>query len=180
MNEHLYTTAGELIAGEGQLLRGLIGQSLNATWTVWDKTSNEWFSDEFVILQFSQDCLGLNFSKFDELTVNWNFVDIQDRLNYWINCDAFDLEWRRDGNETLSKNIGRRLKDISIVEMYSKSIFVEGPFPTENIENESDQWVLTAIEFIFTDSVIAIFNAIDQNGIQEGAHVEKIYRHIPL
>jgi hypothetical protein len=53
MNEHLYTTAGELIAGEGQLLRGLIGQSLNATWTVWDKTSNEWFSDEFVILQFS-------------------------------------------------------------------------------------------------------------------------------
>ena len=78
MNKYFYRTAEELIAGEGQRLRGLIGQTLFDTWLVWDKAANEWFSDEFVILQFSEDCLGLNFSKFDELAVNWSLIDIQD------------------------------------------------------------------------------------------------------
>ena len=180
MNKYFYRTAEELIAGEGQRLRGLIGQTLFDTWLVWDKAANEWFSDEFVILQFSEDCLGLNFSKFDELAVNWSLIDIQDRLHYWKDYDAFDLEWQRNGNEILSRNIGQRLNGISIVEMYSKSIFVKEPFCPENLGQESEQWGLIAIEFIFSGSVTAIFNALDENGIQDGTHVESIYRHIPL
>ncbi len=147
---------------------------------MWDNSTDSWFADEPVVLEFSQDRLELTFAKFDELSVGWNSIDLHAKPNWWGCYDELDLEWRQNGNDILSKTIGLDLQEIYLIEMNSVSTIAEDRRHPENVEKVNEEWLLHALEFKFSNSVIAIYNALDENGIQSGAHTDPDYRRVHI
>ena len=177
MKKLFYTSAADFLLQERDRLLSLLGQSLVATWIVWDQERDEWFADEPVVLQFSQDRIAIVFARLDELSVTWNTIDLQATPNWWGCYEYLDLQWRESGNEILAANVGATLSGISVVEMFSLTTVVEDPLHPERVGAVSTSWLLHALEFHFGQAVTAIFNALDENGVQAVSHAGSDYRH---
>ncbi len=178
-SHHFYTSVQELLNEERYRLRKLIGQVLVSSWIVWDTERGEWFADEPVVLQFSATQLEITFARLDELSVTWNTIDIKATPNWWGCYENLALQWRENGNEILAMNVGATVRDLSIVEMYSRSTIAVDPLHPERVGEVSESWLLHALEFDFGGAVTAIFNALDENGVQATSLSGSGYRHVP-
>ena len=171
-----YTSADDLLSAESDRLNAIIGLPLVATWIAWDLSAESWFADEPVILQFGNVQIELTHYQLDHLAVTWNTIDTAVPPN-WLGCwEGWSLQWRRDTHPVLVLNVGRLLRGVSVVEMYSETTVVSDPQHPQNIGLKENAWLLHAIEFEFDNAVTAIFNALDENGIQAESHSNAGFR----
>lgn len=126
----------------------LIGRKLRSSWLMWDVAQRGWFADGPVILDFGLSHVEITHRKFDECAITWDHIDMARPIDWYEHFD-----WRADPNAALRKARGRQLRAVNIIE-----------------HTTSADWrprVLHAVEFLFDGARLAIYNAMDENGITD-------------
>jgi len=146
--------------------RHLIGQPLHDAWLMWDLDADQWFADGPVILGFTDANVEVTHRKFDECAITLDQVDMLLPLHW----SEIRLDWQAGGHPALTAVRGRRLRAVNVIERLMTAHWR----PT----------VLHAVEFIFQGPArLAIFNALDENGLTAAAEVELPvgrWRRVPI
>ena len=127
----------------------LIGRPLVAGWLMWDLSERGWFADGPVILGFGGANVEITHRKFDECAITWGRVDMTEPID-WM---GIQLDWRADPHAALRNARGKRLREVNIVERTTIA-----------------EWrprVLHAVELLFDGARLAVFNAMDENGLTD-------------
>jgi hypothetical protein len=132
----------------------IIGQRLIGSWLMWDLDEHAWFADGPVILGFADQNVEITHRKFDECAITWNQVDMSMPLDW----PGLQLDWRADGHPALTAMHGRTLRAVNVIER----IMTAHWRPT----------VLHAVELLFHGGRLAIYNALDENGITDDPEVD--------
>jgi hypothetical protein len=125
----------------------IIGQPLIGSWLMWDLAGNTWFADGPVIFGFPDQNVEITHRKFDECAITWNQVDMSMPLDW----RGLELDWRPDGDPALAAVHGRRLRSVHVVERVMAAHWRPS--------------VLHAVELLFDGGRLAIYNALDENGV---------------
>lgn len=150
----------------GSSLRSIIGLPLNRGWVAWDNSHDEWFSDEVVILQFGDCNLEACFYKLSDFAITWNTVDVSLQPN-WMGCwEGLNLEWRQNAHPAFANVLGKELRDVVLVSYNYKTTVVQDPKHPEQVGQKQTWRLLNAIEFHFHDASLTLFNALDENGLE--------------
>jgi hypothetical protein len=131
----------------------LIGRRLQSGWLMWDIAERGWFADGPVILNFGSTQVEITHRKFDECAITWDQIDTGLPIDWYEHFD-----WRPDPDATLRHARGRRLQAVSIIEMVTTA-----------------DWrprILHAVEFLFEGARLAIYNAMDENGLTDVPEVD--------
>jgi len=167
------TTVHALVGHHGKRLRALIGTRLETSWVAWEVADDdEWFQDEAVVLGFAEAQLEIACSHFDRLALTWGEIDTAKppaHTGTWKG--SFDLEWRPDSLKELSTLRGATLEGICVLE-YGPDAAVSGLTGKE--------WLLSGLEFTFSNGTVQVFNALDQIGVATAAHSSYAIRHTEL
>ena len=126
----------------------LIGRRLKSGWLMWDMAERGWFADGPVILDFGVTRVEITHRKFDECAITWDQIDLNEPIDWYEHFD-----WRPDPHAALRRARGKILKAVNVIELVTVA-----------------QWrprILHAIEFLFEDARLAIYNAMDENGITD-------------
>jgi len=159
-------TASAVIDTYGSDLRGIVGATLTDAWVAWDLEHDEWFNDEPVVFEFNGRQLEACFNQLSQFAITWDSIDLNQPPN-WMDCfDGMPLEWRRNGHETLTAAIGAKLENIVIVEHIFRTTVLENERDPETIGESSECWMLYAMEFQFNTCSVVLYNALDENGLQ--------------
>ncbi len=142
---HWLSGRAAIMASQGQRLRTLIGRPLTRSWLVWDLQEDERLAECPVLLAFDGDQVEVNHHRFDDLSITWNSVD-PGRLVRWT---GFDLQWRSDAHPTLSALEGQALLDVELLEWAGQDL-ARGAVD---------------ISFVFAETRLTVFNALDENGL---------------
>ncbi|MEU4094224.1 hypothetical protein [Streptomyces sp. NPDC026673] len=134
--------------GHGDRLRALAGRTLTGVWLVWDAGEDEWFCDCPVLFDFDGEQVEVNHNKLDELSLTWNSVDPRRPLDWF----DFDLRWRAEPLPGLRALLGRRLTRVDLDEWQVQDV------PSRTVD----------ITFVFDDTRVRVFNALDENGLDIG------------
>ncbi len=129
----------------------IIGRELLAGWLMWDVSERGWFADGPVILGFGDTNVEITHRKFDECAITWDQVDMSAAIDWY--GTGISLDWRADPHAALRNARGRVLREVNIIERITPA-----------------EWrprVLHAVEFLFAGSRLAIYNAMDENGIDD-------------
>jgi hypothetical protein len=132
----------------------IVGRTLEGAWLMWDLERRRWFADGPVILGFGDVNVEVTHRKFDECGITWGQVDMSMPLEW----PGLSLDWRPDAHPALLAARGRRLREVNVIERILPS-----------------HWrprVLHAVEFLFEGSRLAIYNALDENGITDKTDVD--------
>jgi hypothetical protein len=175
-----------LAAAHRARFRRLVGQTLHDAWLMWDLDADRWFADGPVILGFDDTNVEITHRKFDDCAITWNQVDMLMPLHW----PGIRLDWRADAHPALRTVRGRRLREVNVIERLMAAHWR----PT----------VLHAVELLFEGGPatggrggsrgrpagsaggvarLAIFNALDENGLTDAAEVELPvgrWRRIPV
>jgi hypothetical protein len=131
----------------------LIGRKLRCSWLMWDMAERGWFADGPVILDFGKTRVEITHRKFDECAITWNQVDIGLPVDWYTH-----LDWRPDPHAALRNARGRPLRAVNIIELVTTA-----------------EWrprILHAVEFLFEGARLAIYNAMDENGLTDVPEVD--------
>ena len=129
----------------------LIGRKLKSGWLMWDMAERGWFADGPVILGFGGTNVEITHRKFDECAITWNQVDMSAPIDWY--ATGIQLDWRADPHAALRNARGRTLREVNIVE--------------RTTVKEWRPRVLHAVEFLFEGARLAVFNAMDENGLTD-------------
>lgn len=151
-----------IAAAHGRRLAALTGHLLRHVWLVWDLDADEWFADGPVLLDFGADQVEVNHQKFDDLSITWNSAD-PSRPVIWPTSDSFHLAWRPEPLPLLAPLSGQKLHRVELLEWLGN-----------DMANGS-----IALGYTFQDGQLTIFNALDENGIED-TPPEPNYRRHPL
>ncbi|HYN96646.1 MAG TPA: hypothetical protein VES42_22615 [Pilimelia sp.] len=154
-----------LAAAHRSRFRGLVGSPLTDAWLMWDVAGDAWFAHGPVILGFDEAIVEVAHRKFDECAITWGQVDMS-RPPDW---PGVTLDWRARGHRAVRRVRGRRLRAVNIIE---RDMAVDWRPP-----------VLHAVEFLFDGARLAIYNALDENGLSGADEVELppgFWRRIPV
>ncbi len=111
-----------------------------------------------------------------QFALTWDSVDIDAQPN-WMACfDEMSLEWRPNGHPSLSLAIGKTLCDIAIVNSLFRTTITDKRTQPERIGEQSVSWLLHALEFKFDDCFLVLYNALDENGLQNDPLVGSEFR----
>jgi len=159
-----------LAAAHRARFRQLVGQPLHDAWLMWDLDADRWFADGPVILGFADANVEITHRKFDECAITWDQVDMLLPLHWSATPTAplasldrsgpqLRLDWRAGGHPALARVRGRRLREVNVVERLMPAHWR----PT----------VLHAVELVFDppDVRLAVFNALDENGLTDDAEI---------
>ena len=131
----------------------LIGRKLRSSWLMWDIAERGWFADGPVILDFGVTRVEITHRKFDECAITWDTIDRTVPIDWYEHFD-----WRPDPHAALRHARGRRLREVNIVERVTPA-----------------QWrprVLHAVEFLLDGARLAVYNAMDENGLTDVPEVD--------
>ncbi|MBV1852110.1 hypothetical protein [Catellatospora tritici] len=143
----------------------IIGQPLVGSWLMWDLDSECWFTGGPVVLGFPDANIEITHRKFDECAISWDTIDMQASLDW----PGLRLDWWSDTHPAILSARGRPLTRVNIIERISP--------------NSWRPQVLHAIEFFFGDQRLALFNAMDENGLSGEPEVSLpvgFWRRIPI
>ncbi|GAA2579310.1 hypothetical protein GCM10010435_65390 [Winogradskya consettensis] len=129
----------------------LIGKKMVSGWLMWDLAARGWFADGPVILGFGETNVEITHRKFDECSISWDQVDMSAPVDWY--GTGIELDWRADPHPALRKVRGKALREVNIIERTTNA-----------------QWrprILHAVEFLFDRGRLAIYNAMDENGIAD-------------
>lgn len=132
----------------------LIGQPLVGSWLMWDLKAGAWFADGPVILGFPENNVELTHRKFDECAITWDQVD----MSMPVEWPGLALDWRPDLHPSIRRAQGRPLRAVNVIERVT-------PVPWRPA-------VLHAVELLFEGARLAVFNALDENGITGADEVD--------
>lgn len=132
----------------------VIGQPLIGSWLMWDLSEHLWFADGPVILGFPDHNVEITHRKFDECAITWNQVDMSMPLDW----PGLTLDWRAQAHPALDAMEGRRLRAVNVIERIMTAHWRPS--------------VLYAIELLFDGARLAIYNALDENGISDEPEVD--------
>ena len=131
----------------------IIGRELRASWLMWDVAERGWFADGPVILDFGRTRVEVSHRKFDECAITWDQIDMSVPIDWYEHFD-----WRPDPHAALRHARGRRLRSVNIIELVTAA-----------------QWrprILHAVEFLFDGARLAVYNAMDENGLTDVPEVD--------
>jgi len=151
---HWQHSARALAAAHRARFARVVGRPLDGAWLVWDVTAGSWFSHGPVVLGFGELTVEVAHRKFDECAITWGQVDLAAPLDW----PGLTLEWRSDAHPALRAVRGRRLREVNIIERIMAA-----------------HWrprVLHAVEFRFDGARLAVFNAMDENGLSDAPDVD--------
>ncbi|GAA4939486.1 hypothetical protein [Actinoplanes utahensis] len=126
----------------------LIGRRLRSSHLMWDVAQRGWFADGPVILDFGLSRVEITHRKFDECAITFDQIDMTVPVDWYEHFD-----WRSDPHAALRKARGRPLRAVNIIE-----------------RTTSADWrprVLHAVEFLFDGARLAVYNAMDENGLTD-------------
>jgi hypothetical protein len=155
-----YHSGRPLAAAHRARFAHLIGCELVGAWLMWDVDERSWFAGGPVILGFGgpNGFGGTNVEvthrKFDECAITWNQVDMSMPLDW----PGVTLDWRAGGHPALRTVQGRRLREVNVIERIMTS-----------------HWrprVLHAVEFRFDGARLAVYNALDENGLTDADEID--------
>ena len=145
--------AEALAATHRHMFVRLIGRKLRSSWLMWDIAERGWFADGPVILNFGPTCVEITHRKFDECAITWDQID-RSVPNDWYE----HFEWRPDPHAALRNARGKLLRAVNIIELVTTA-----------------EWrprILHAVEFLFAGARLAIYNAMDENGLTDVPEVD--------
>ncbi|GAB1688245.1 hypothetical protein [Krasilnikovia sp. M28-CT-15] len=154
--------AAALAAVHRQRFARLIGRELLAGWLMWDISARGWFADGPVILGFAgPHGLGganveITHRKFDECAITWDQVDMTAPID-WFGT-GIQLDWRADPHAALRRARGQVLREVNIIERITVAEWLPR--------------VLHAVEFRFDRARLAVYNAMDENGLTDVPDVD--------
>jgi hypothetical protein len=131
----------------------VLGRPLDDAWLMWDPETGTWFAGGPVILGFGDLNVEITHRKFDECAITWGQVDMTAPLDW----PGMRLDWRSGTHPELAGLRGRRLREVNVIERIMPS-----------------HWrprVLHAVELVLDGARLAIYNALDENGISTGDEV---------
>jgi hypothetical protein len=131
----------------------LIGRTLVGAWIMWDIDRWSWFTDGPVILGFGDSNVEITHRKFDECAITWDQIDMAQPIDWYEHFD-----WRPDPHAALRNARGRALRAVNIIELVTAA-----------------EWrprILHAVEFLFDGARLAIYNAMDENGLTDVPEVD--------
>jgi hypothetical protein len=137
----------------------LEGRRLTRTLLVWDLDEDAWFADGLVLLDFEGEQVEIVHTKFDDISITWNTVDPAQPLD-WAG-QGFRLVWREGVPGELAALKGQRLQAVELLEWAGKDM-AQG---------------MVAVGFIFPNGRVAIYNALDENGMKFGFPDHRYTRH---
>ena len=143
--------AEALAATHRHMFVRLIGRRLRSSWLMWDMAQRGWFADGPVILDFGLSRVEITHRKFDECAITWDQVDMSAPIEWY--ATGIQLDWRADPHAALRNARGRRLREVNIIE--------------RTTVKEWRPRVLHAVEFLFEGARLAVFNAMDENGLTD-------------
>ncbi|HCT77825.1 MAG TPA: hypothetical protein DGG94_06525 [Micromonosporaceae bacterium] len=157
--------ASALAAAHRHRFARIIGQPLVGSWLVWDLDEQTWFTGGPVVFGFPDANVEVTHRKFDECAISWDTIDMQATLDW----PGLRLDWWADPHPAIQAALGRPLTRVSVVERISP--------------NAWRPHVLHALEFHFGDVRVALFNAMDENGLNGDAEVSLpvgFWRRVPI
>jgi len=174
-------TAEDLLKTHGSRLRSLIGRTIDATWVAWDVERDEWFPDEAVILDVGETSLEIVCWKLSDIVLSWNAID-KSQPPAWVSDWSIDfrLDWRRDAHPALQGALGRRIAAINLVEYLHRTTVIDDRKNPDNVGRQDEAWLLIGIELELEGCTLAVFNALDENGISLEPFVGEEYRRVPV
>ena len=149
-----YHGARTLAAAHRARFARVIGRPLDGAWLMWDLRARSWFAHGPVILGFGDFNVEVTHRKFDECAITWGQIDMSMPLDW----PGIALDWRSGGHPALAGVRGRRLREVNVIERIMTA-----------------HWrprVLHAVEFRFDGARLAIYNALDENGLTDTAEVD--------
>ncbi len=160
-----YHDANALAAAHRQRFARLIGQPLVGSWLVWDLDEQTWFTGGPVVFGFPDANVEVTHRKFDECAISWDSIDMQAALDW----PGLRLDWWADPHPAIQAALGRPLTSVNVVERISPNAWRPN--------------VLHALEFFFGDVRVALFNAMDENGLSGDPEVSLpvgFWRRVPI
>lgn len=146
-------------ARHGRRLAGLVGRPLTHAWLLWDRDADEWFADAPVLLDFDGDQLEIQHQKFDDLSITWATADPKNPVSF---LDV-DLAWRSGAMPDLARLEGQYLREISLLEWQGGDL-ADG---------------MVAVHLRFDDGQLAVYNALDENGLSFTSPMAQYVSHRP-
>jgi hypothetical protein len=143
----------------------VIGLELVGAWLMWDLEQQRWFANGPVILAFGETNVEITHRKFDECAITWGQVDMSMPLDW----PGFALDWRDAAHPALRGVQGRRLREVNVIERIMAA-----------------HWrprVLQAVELLFEGARLAIYNALDENGLTDSDEISLpvgFWRRVPI
>lgn len=157
--------AGALAAAHRSRFARVIGQPLVGSWLVWDLDAEAWFTGGPVVFGFPDANIEITHRKFDECAISWDTIDLQAQLDW----PGLRLDWWADTHPAILAARGRALTRVNLIERISPTAW--------------RPHVLHALEFFFGDLRVALFNAMDENGLTGEPEVNLpvgFWRRIPI
>jgi len=142
----------EVLAAVHRLRFGrLIGRELLAGWLMWDVSRRGWFADGPVVLAFGDTNVEITHRKFDECAISWDHIDMSAPIDRY--ATGIELDWRPDPHAALRNARGRRLRCVNLIERITPAVWRPR--------------VLHAVEFLLDGARLAVYNAMDENGLTD-------------
>lgn len=138
----------------GRRLHALSGRRLTRSWLVWDRTSDQWFADWPVLLDFEGEQVEITHQKVDDLSITWNSIDPGEPIAFGDDPDDVSLAWRDDACLRLAALHGQQLHTVELL-VWSGG---ETDFAND----------MVAVSFGFARDRITITNGLDDNAIEFG------------
>ena len=152
--------AREQFGLQGSSLNLLRGHRIVSSWLAWDLDRDEWFADFPVVLAIDDGRqLEVSWKKFDDLSITWNTIDVTAKpTGYWT---TWPLVWRPQAHDALRAVTGRSILSASSTEHC---------FTTRTVwpvaEEEDSVWLVGGLWLQVEGKALHVFNALDENGLE--------------
>jgi hypothetical protein len=149
-------SASALAAAHRARFARIVGHPLVGAWLMWDLDDDKWFADGPVVLGFGDTNVEVTHRKFDECAITWDRVDMAAPLDR--HGTGLRLDWVHGGHPALRTVAGRRLREVNVIERMMAA-----------------HWrpqVLHAIELLFDGARLAVYNAMDENGLTDTEEID--------
>jgi hypothetical protein len=140
-------SARALAAAHRARFSRIVGRRLDGAWLMWDVGSGGWHAHGPVVLGFGDVNVEVAHRKFDECAITWGQVDMS-APPAW---PGLALDWRPYAHSALLRAGGRQLRQVNVLER-----IMAAPWRPR---------LLHAVEFLFEGARLAIYNALDENGL---------------
>ena len=124
-----------------------IGKRLDKAYVAWFEADDSWYEDLPIILFIGGDSIEICWQKFDSLSITKNQIDI-------TNCISINkkIPYKENAHPALHEVVGKKILN---VKLGMSSMTLE----------DKEIPMINSVDFVFEDSFISIFNALDENGL---------------
>lgn len=146
-NPIFYTDKDNLIKNHFKELRSLVGEKIDAVWTVHETPSGKFWADCPVVLVVNGKQLEFCSLKDNEISITWNEINLRNKLD-WYGSEEIHLEWQKNAFKSIAPYINEQINGVEVIEM----------------KLESYDLVLHGIGLEFNNNYLSMFNAFDVTG----------------